>query len=190
MHDAENMPMVVVGNKADLNDMREVSPAEGKDLALSFRASFIEGIHSFFPSSPSLILCFIFIFFFVPLYLLLFFVLLYLYLVLRIAAFLLLPLLYFLILLLFFIFLLFILMIFIVQPRPRQGRTLMRSSRLWLGVLGRNVVLLLLTIMILKNTWRRPLSLSNMPRNVLLCNSSSPLLYHTCPCCFIYCCLR
>lgn len=35
--------MIIVGNKADLEHMRQVSTLEGKELAKSFGASFLEG---------------------------------------------------------------------------------------------------------------------------------------------------
>jgi len=43
VHDVDDMPMILVGNKCDLDHMREVSTLEGKELAKSFRnASFME----------------------------------------------------------------------------------------------------------------------------------------------------
>lgn len=43
VHDVDDMPMIIVGNKCDLENMREVSTLEGKELAKSFRnASFLE----------------------------------------------------------------------------------------------------------------------------------------------------
>lgn len=46
VHDTEDMPMIIVGNKADLEEFREVSTNEGKELAKSFRASFLEGTYT------------------------------------------------------------------------------------------------------------------------------------------------
>jgi GTPase KRas len=40
--DADTAPIVLVGNKADLEDMREVSTAEGEDLAKAFGVAFME----------------------------------------------------------------------------------------------------------------------------------------------------
>jgi len=37
VHDVEDMPMIIVGNKADLEHLRQVSTLEGKELAKSFR---------------------------------------------------------------------------------------------------------------------------------------------------------
>ncbi len=45
VHDTDEMPMIIVGNKADLEDRREVSTMEGKDWAKSIRANFLEGIY-------------------------------------------------------------------------------------------------------------------------------------------------
>jgi len=42
VHDVENMPMVIVGNKCDLEEVREVSSHEGRELAKTTRASFLE----------------------------------------------------------------------------------------------------------------------------------------------------
>jgi len=42
VHDTDNMPIILVGNKADLEHMREVSTLEGRELAKSFRALHIE----------------------------------------------------------------------------------------------------------------------------------------------------
>jgi len=42
VHDTESMPMVIVGNKADLEELREVSSHEGKELANVANASFLE----------------------------------------------------------------------------------------------------------------------------------------------------
>jgi len=42
VHDVDDMPMILVGNKADLEHLRQVTPLEGKELAKSFRASFLE----------------------------------------------------------------------------------------------------------------------------------------------------
>jgi len=40
--DADKVPMVVVGNKLDLDEERVVSSAEGRDLAASFNCPFLE----------------------------------------------------------------------------------------------------------------------------------------------------
>jgi GTPase KRas protein len=40
--DEETYPMVVVGNKCDLEKDREVSTSEGRELAKSFDAPFVE----------------------------------------------------------------------------------------------------------------------------------------------------
>lgn len=40
--DADKVPMVVVGNKCDLESERQVSKAEGQDLAKSFNCPFLE----------------------------------------------------------------------------------------------------------------------------------------------------
>jgi len=37
VHDVEDMPMIIVGNKADLENSRQVSTLEGRELAKSFR---------------------------------------------------------------------------------------------------------------------------------------------------------
>jgi len=43
VHDVEDMPMILVGNKSDLEHMRAVSSLEGRELSKSFRnASFLE----------------------------------------------------------------------------------------------------------------------------------------------------
>eukprot|EP00026_Physarum_polycephalum_P015685 Phypoly_transcript_16423.p1 GENE.Phypoly_transcript_16423~~Phypoly_transcript_16423.p1 ORF type:complete len:202 (+),score=38.29 Phypoly_transcript_16423:173-778(+) len=42
VHDVESMPMIIVGNKSDLEELREVSALEGKELAKAQRASFLE----------------------------------------------------------------------------------------------------------------------------------------------------
>jgi len=43
VHDVDDMPMIIVGNKCDLDHLREVSTMEGKELAKSFRnTSFLE----------------------------------------------------------------------------------------------------------------------------------------------------
>ena len=39
---ADTLPMVIVGNKADLDAQRQVSYEEGKNLAESFGAAFVE----------------------------------------------------------------------------------------------------------------------------------------------------
>jgi len=40
--DADKVPMVVVGNKCDLESERQVSKAEGQDIAKSFGCPFLE----------------------------------------------------------------------------------------------------------------------------------------------------
>jgi GTPase KRas protein len=40
--DEESYPMVIVGNKCDLQKDREVSTSEGRELAKSFDAPFVE----------------------------------------------------------------------------------------------------------------------------------------------------
>jgi len=40
--DSDKVPMVVVGNKCDLESERQVSKAEGQDLAKSFGCPFLE----------------------------------------------------------------------------------------------------------------------------------------------------
>ena len=40
--DADRVPMVLVGNKCDLESQRQVSTAEGRDLANHFSCSFLE----------------------------------------------------------------------------------------------------------------------------------------------------
>jgi len=40
--DNDDVPMILVGNKCDLNEQREVTTEEGRELARSFRAEFIE----------------------------------------------------------------------------------------------------------------------------------------------------
>jgi len=42
VHDVEDMPMIIVGNKADLEELREVSANEGRELAKASQASFLE----------------------------------------------------------------------------------------------------------------------------------------------------
>jgi len=42
VHDVDEMPMILVGNKCDLEHLRQVSTSEGKDLAKSFCAHFLE----------------------------------------------------------------------------------------------------------------------------------------------------
>jgi len=42
VHDVDEMPMILVGNKCDLEHLRQVSTSEGKDLAKSFGAEFLE----------------------------------------------------------------------------------------------------------------------------------------------------
>jgi len=42
VQDNDDIPIIVVGNKCDLNHAREVSTEEGKELARSFGAEFIE----------------------------------------------------------------------------------------------------------------------------------------------------
>jgi len=42
VQDSENVPIIVVGNKCDLTDLREVSTEEGKELARSMGADFLE----------------------------------------------------------------------------------------------------------------------------------------------------
>lgn len=39
---ADTLPMVIVGNKADLDSQRQVSTEEGQQLAESFGAAFVE----------------------------------------------------------------------------------------------------------------------------------------------------
>jgi len=40
--DADKVPMVIVGNKSDLEEERQVSQAEGKDLAAAFGCPWME----------------------------------------------------------------------------------------------------------------------------------------------------
>jgi small GTP-binding protein len=40
--DTENVPMILVGNKADLNDSRMITTETGKDTANRWNASFME----------------------------------------------------------------------------------------------------------------------------------------------------
>jgi len=42
VQDNDDMPIIVVGNKCDLNELREVSTEEGKELARCLGADFIE----------------------------------------------------------------------------------------------------------------------------------------------------
>lgn len=42
MRAQENVPIVLVANKADLEGQRKVSPEEGRDLATKFRCPFLE----------------------------------------------------------------------------------------------------------------------------------------------------
>lgn len=42
LKDADQWPVVLVGNKSDLEEQREVSTQEARDLAKSWGASFIE----------------------------------------------------------------------------------------------------------------------------------------------------
>jgi len=49
------MPFVVVGNKADLEEKRQVSYKQGKELADTLRAPFFEVLVFFYP--PSSLLC-------------------------------------------------------------------------------------------------------------------------------------
>uniref|UniRef100_A0A7S4IIG6 Uncharacterized protein n=1 Tax=Vannella robusta TaxID=1487602 RepID=A0A7S4IIG6_9EUKA len=42
MKDLPQVPMVLVGNKCDLHNVRQVSPEEGAELAQQFSASFLE----------------------------------------------------------------------------------------------------------------------------------------------------
>jgi len=42
VHDSDNIPILVVGNKCDLEDQREVSAEEGRELAKSIGGDFIE----------------------------------------------------------------------------------------------------------------------------------------------------
>ncbi len=45
--DAESVPLVIIGNKCDIEDAREVSTADGMELAKSFGAEFFEGSAKF-----------------------------------------------------------------------------------------------------------------------------------------------
>jgi GTPase KRas protein len=45
--DANNVPLVIFGNKCDIEDAREVSTADGIALAKSFGAEFFEGSAKF-----------------------------------------------------------------------------------------------------------------------------------------------
>jgi len=42
VQDSDDVPIIMVGNKCDLNELREVSTEEGRDLAKSFGAEFLE----------------------------------------------------------------------------------------------------------------------------------------------------
>jgi GTPase SAR1 family protein len=39
--DSENVPMILIANKCDLTHARQVSPAEGTDLAKAFRCKYL-----------------------------------------------------------------------------------------------------------------------------------------------------
>jgi GTPase KRas protein len=45
--DVDSVPLVIVGNKCDVEDGREVSTAEGLKLAVSMGAEFFEGSAKF-----------------------------------------------------------------------------------------------------------------------------------------------
>jgi GTPase KRas protein len=45
--DADSVPLVILGNKCDIEDQRDVSMAEGIDLAMKFGAEFFEGSAKF-----------------------------------------------------------------------------------------------------------------------------------------------
>jgi GTPase KRas protein len=45
--DADSVPLVLIGNKCDIEDAREVSTADGMELAKSFGAEFFEGSAKF-----------------------------------------------------------------------------------------------------------------------------------------------
>ena len=45
--DADHVPLVIIGNKCDIEDAREVSTADGMELAKSFGADFFEGSAKF-----------------------------------------------------------------------------------------------------------------------------------------------
>ena len=45
--DADSVPLVLIGNKCDIEDAREVSTADGMELAKTFGAEFFEGSAKF-----------------------------------------------------------------------------------------------------------------------------------------------